>query len=149
MKMKFRNRYENKKVVTDCACTPTRTQKSFQRSADINNIVSRYTKSGILATDPSSQPTRQMIFQDLRKRYDFYEVNKMVSAARSEFELLPSADRAKFANSVEVFVDWLSDPSNMDDAIENGYIPDNPDEQTEVKKIEPEVVQKEVPPNES
>lgn len=125
----MRKRYGKRdKITSDCHLSPSRTQQAFKSIAEINNIVTRYHQSGVLATDPQNTPVRHIDFVDCYNQPDLLVAARSVARARQGFDQLPATERAKFANRVEVFIDWLSDSENRLEAIAAGYLPEGDQE---------------------
>lgn len=95
------------------------TKQSFRDEVNINNIVAKYQRTGLIDH-----------VQDKRPRYgdisstDFKQAMDTVAEAKSLFETLPSASRREFV-TVEGFLDWAQDPDNAEDlsALERGEWP--------------------------
>lgn len=81
-----------------------RTQQSYKDDCDINLIMQRYLRTGVL---PSSD--RQPVYLDTTA-YDFLEAQNLVARARGEFSLLPADERDKYGNQVEL---WLDDKARQ------------------------------------
>lgn len=98
---------------------PSLTQQHFKDDSDINNIMARYQKTGVLV-DPLTQTTRKPMFDDFSDLGDFRDHQQAVIEAQDMFMELPSKLRARFANDPAELLQWLSDPANKDEAIELG-----------------------------
>lgn len=109
-----------KRVVVDCSNDVVRVQQHFRDEVDINNVVKRFMKTGILV-DPSNVSSRLPTFGDY-SNVDFQSSMEMVAEARSNFELLPSGMRSKFDNDVQVMLDFIADPDNKDEAVKLGLL---------------------------
>ena len=100
---------------------PSLTQQHFKDDADINNIMARYQKTGVLV-DPLTQTTRKPMFDDFSELGDFRDHQQAVIDAQDMFMQLPSKLRARFANDPAELLQWLSDPANKEEAIELGLM---------------------------
>ena len=100
---------------------PSMTQQQFKDEADINNIMARYQKTGVLV-DPLTQSTRKPMFDDFSELGDFRDHQQAVIDAQELFMQLPSRVRARFQNDPAELLQWLSDPANKDEAIELGLM---------------------------
>ncbi len=98
---------------------PSMTQQQFKDEADINTIMARYQKTGVLV-DPLTQVTRKPMFDDFSELGDFRDHQQAVVDAQEMFMQLPSKLRARFSNDPAELLQWLSNPSNKDEAIELG-----------------------------
>lgn len=104
-------------VRVDFSNSPSRTKSEFAKEADINTIVRKAKKTGVL---PSG--TRQPMYGDFSNSYSFYKQQNAIAQANAEFMELPSDLRAKFGNNVANLLDYLQDPENKAEAIELGLI---------------------------
>jgi phage internal scaffolding protein len=88
----------------------TMTRQSHKKECDINNIVYRYRKDGVIThLNKHGETYDDVSGADYRKW-----MNKLVSA-REMFEELPSHVRNKFGNDPSIFLDYVQDPDNMDE----------------------------------
>lgn len=94
-----------------------RAKQSFKDECDINTIVSKYTKTGVL---PSGN--RRALWGDFSSGEDFRIVQNKIAGIRSVFDSLNSDIRAKFANNPENLLDFLANPENNQEAIELGLL---------------------------
>ncbi len=103
---------------------PSKTRQSELEMCDINKIVSRYKHTGVLPANRNAG-----IYADVSEMGDYRTALEQVRSADTLFMQLPAATRTKFDNDAAKFLDFVSDPENMDDMIEMGL----------VKKAAPEV----------
>ena len=100
--------------------TPSMTKQEFTDEVDINNIVKRFINSG---GDPTSLPftDRKAMYGDFTMLPDSYQsALNYVLDTKAEFMKLPADQRAKFDNNPQVFLDYVSDPKNLDALVEMG-----------------------------
>lgn len=102
MKTPFRTRFQTAPRIT-LACRPEtkRTKSEFQNDCDINLIMARYKKTGILP------PTAQLAaanYGDFTQVPDFQEMQHKVIAAHEMFAALPAAVRKQFSNDPGEFI---------------------------------------------
>ena len=116
---------------------PSMTQQQFRDEADINNIMARYQKTGVLV-DPLTQATRKPMFDDFSELGDFRDHQQAVIDAQEMFMELPSRLRARFGNDPAELLQWLSRPENKEEAIELGLF-SKPSAETPEMPLEPEV----------
>jgi len=102
----------------------SRTHQSFAKDADINNIMGKYQRTGILV-DPSIPRTRFPQFGDFSDVIGYSEVVERIQKAQTSFDLLPSDIREKFDYSVQKAIDFISDPVNYDESVKLGLLPAN------------------------
>lgn len=86
---------------------PSMTRQADAAECDINNIMKRYEKTGILP--PYTSPG---FFADVSDMGDFHAVMDTVAKTRAIFEQFPAEFRASFGNDVAEFVNWATDPAN-------------------------------------
>lgn len=88
-----------RRVALFCDPEGDRAQQQFKAECDINNIMARYLKTGILP-----QSTAEPVYLDTTA-YDFLEAQNLVARARGEFSLLSAEERDSYGNSVELWLD--------------------------------------------
>lgn len=85
-----------------------KTQQHFKAQVNINNIVRRYTQTGVvdhLATRP--------VKYGYASALDFGQVMRNMAALRSDFEHLPDHVREHFDNSAAAFIDAMADENRQ------------------------------------
>lgn len=95
------------------------TNQSDKDSADINLIMKRYEKTGLI-TDLISGNPRQPHYGDFTDVGDFFEIQNRIAYVKNAFDALPAELRSKFGNDPSALVDFLADPKNDADAITLG-----------------------------
>ncbi len=91
------------------------TQQQFREEADINTIVDRFLKSGVL---PSAATMPQYV--DYEGVFDFQSAMNVVRKADENFMRLDAKVRARFNNSPQTFLEFFANPENIDEAIRLG-----------------------------
>jgi len=91
------------------------TEQNHKDETDINNIVRKYNKTGLI--DHLNQFEKQ--YGDMTG-YDYQDAMNTVAAANTMFEGLPSAIRNKFDNDPAKFINFVDDESNADKLVEMG-----------------------------
>lgn len=95
----------------------SRTSQEFAKEVDINTIVQKFGLTGEL---PAGVP---MVLQgDFTNVFDFRSAMDLVVAGRESFEAQPAAVRARFENDAHKFLAFVSDESNLDEAIKLGLV---------------------------
>lgn len=93
----------------------SRTKQQYKDNANLNIIMGRM---------PSGQrpdlPERRMFFGDFTAIPDFQEMQNKVASVEEEFMKLPSLIRKRFHHSPVQLLDFLRDPSNMDEGVKLG-----------------------------
>lgn len=97
---------------------PSMTQQHFKEEADVNSILEKYRKTGMVTHINQRQPKYGDFsnMQDLRQNLD------LVMSANDQFLSLPSRVRREFNNDPAELVEFLADPSNHEKAIELGLL---------------------------
>jgi len=111
------------KVYLDCSVGgPSMTVQSFQAETDINVIMARYEKTG-LVPDALAPDRRELVFGDFSGPLDFQSCQERVVAAELEFGRLPARVRERFGNRVGPLLAFLEDPQNLKEAQDLGLVP--------------------------
>lgn len=97
---------------------PSLAQQSSKDECDINEIVRRFNLSGQL---PQGVSVPQ--YGDFSEVSDYHTALNMVRAADLAFMALPAHIRARFANDAGAFVDFCSDPANLEEMRSLGLAP--------------------------
>lgn len=94
---------------------PSLTKQSLAEALDVNNIIKRYNKTGILqqATNLEAQ------YGDITSM-DLRDALEMVNRADNTFMQVPSEIRAKFNNDAGAFIDFATNKDNLDQLREWG-----------------------------
>lgn len=119
--MKFNTRYEPPVVDGVSFKEPSMTQQQFKQECDINYIVERASVTGSLV-DPFVKPTRLPMYGDYTEVPDFMTANNIMIQAEEDFMKLPSKVRKEFDNNPNKFLQFMSDESNFDKAVELGLV---------------------------
>lgn len=104
-----------------------RTKQSFKDECDINLIMARYMKTGVLDFVTKHAPQ----YRDVTG-LDYQAAMQQVAKAQSMFMDLPSAIRSRFENNPALFLDFVQDPANEAEMHQLGllrpdYVPKRPD----------------------
>ena len=94
----------------------TRAKQSFASECDINNIMARYQKTGLVTHVAAHQGN----YTDLPAYDDFHASMNAVTAANSSFASLPSSVRSRFHNDPGEFLDFVQDKANADEMVSMG-----------------------------
>lgn len=100
---------------------PSLAVQSEADECDINTIVRRFGLTGVL---PSG--VRAPTYGDFTGVSDYREALEAIEAADESFYSMPADVRSRFQNDPARFVDFCSDPANLDEARRLGLAP--PDE---------------------
>lgn len=99
---------------------PSMTQQHFAFEADINNVMLRYSKTGVLPQYAGAA------FADVSSVSDYYDFLQQQAVIEDSFAALPAKLRARFSNSPELLLDFISNPDNLAEARALGLLPDEP-----------------------
>ena len=91
------------------------TIQSEAANCDINNIVERFEKTGVL---PSMTSTP--IYGDFTSPFDFQTAQQLLINAEQAFMSLPAKVRLEFENNPAKFLDFVDDPANADKLVSMG-----------------------------
>lgn len=97
---------------------PSATKQSFKDECDINIIMGRYLKTGVLDFVTKHQPR----YEDLSQAADYQQAMLIVAESRSMFEDLPSHIRTQFENDPAKFLDFVHNPENRPQMAELGLL---------------------------
>lgn len=102
----------------------TRAKQSFKDDCDINNLLKRYEKTGVLPHNVKGPGQ----YADISDVSDYQTACNIVIQARENFDALPSKLRARFHNSPEEFLAFTLDPANAEEMVNLGLAVKRPDE---------------------
>lgn len=109
--MEVRQRFERNRVQFSTTGVSL-THQSMKRECDINAIMSKWQKTGIL----EHRNNYQGQYGDFTNTpQDYQESMNQVLAAQEMFESLPSSVRRRFGNDPGAFLDFVADPDNLDE----------------------------------
>lgn len=115
--MKYRTESDRRSVVY--AVSPNakcRVKASEAPLCDINSIVAKARVSGRLPDMIKADP----VYGDFTKAGDFQRAMNVVLRAREQFAALDARTRDRFANDPARFLEFASDPGNIDELRELG-----------------------------
>lgn len=103
---------------------PSMTRQEFAADCDINNLMERYQNQDIGAIMRASQEPVYVDFTDMPS--DLMSTLQLAQDAENAFMTLPAAVRREFDNDAVRFVDFASDPTNLDQMRNWGLAPPAP-----------------------
>jgi phage internal scaffolding protein len=103
------------------------TQQQFKEEADINTIVNRFLKTGVLPT-PNTFPQ----YVDFEGVFDYQSAMNLVRAADESFMRMDAKLRSRFNNSPQEFLEFFANPENAQEAIRLGLAVSQPSAVTQV-----------------
>ena len=110
-----------KKLRISLVCGKSMTQQNFKAECDINTIMDKYAVNGYLV-DPLKIRTRKPQFGDFTEMPDFQTAQNTIVEGREIFEALPARIRKYFNNDPALYLSFISDCNNLDQAFEMGLI---------------------------
>lgn len=120
------------KVVLRCE-EPSRTRQSERDKCDVNKIMARYEKTGMIPVDQ-----RQAFFADVSTMGDYRTALDNVRRANEFFMSLPAKVRSRFENDAAAFLDFVSDPGNRGELVELGLVEPVEAPEAPAAPVEPE-----------
>jgi len=120
--MKFASAYQNKRQSKKIISSHSHVKQSFKDECDINNIMRKYTKTGLV-----THVTKHMgDYSDLVDVPTYQDALNKVLDANESFETLPSSVRKRFNNDPAEFINFVGDPTNEDEMRSLGLLPNLP-----------------------
>lgn len=98
--------------------TPSLTKQSHRDECDINRIMAKYEKTGVI----DHVNTYQGNYGDATGVTSYHQAMNQIRAADDAFMSLPSQIRAKFQNDPGTFLEFMDDPENNDEKILLGLL---------------------------
>lgn len=98
------------------SCPAGRTKQQFKDECDINNILRKFERSGLI--DHVSRYNGQ--YADVTGEVDYQTALDVIFRAEEAFFSLPSKIRARFDNDPQAFLEFVDDPKNRDEMIDMG-----------------------------
>lgn len=93
---------------------PSLTQQHFKDESDINKIIARYNRTGVLV-DPSIPRSGEALFGDFSQVRDFSEAQNYICMAKEAFMELDSSIRRRFNNDPAELIAFMNDPNNIEE----------------------------------
>lgn len=100
----------------DCSKDVKRTRQEFKDECDINKIIARHSKTGIISHIASGKP----VYGDFASIGNYQDSMNTVLAAQEAFAALPASLRKRFDNDPSIFLDFVDDPRNASELVELG-----------------------------
>jgi len=134
----IRNIFSPRKRITSKAhLGKSRTHKEFAEECDINKLLLRYPKTGVL---PLNKATPK--YGDFTNVPDYQNALNVVRTATTAFEALPAPVRKRFNNDAQAFMEFATDKRNLPDMVKMGLATPPP-----VKEEAPKPVKREKTPS--
>lgn len=94
---------------------PSMTKQSEAAACDVNFIMKRYEKSGLLPHVPG-------YYADVSAPVSYQDARNMVIQADASFQALPASIRSRFSNDPGLFLAAVSDPDRVDELVDLGVL---------------------------
>lgn len=121
MTIQIRKPYRNVDRVKLDRFEKTLTKQAFENESNINTIMQRAIKTGQM---PLGKDMDKLRFGDFETGFDYQESMNKIIEANEAFESLPSHIRNRFRNDPAMFLDFVADESNRDEAVKLGLVQD-------------------------
>lgn len=117
MSMYGKPRFEN------LACGASMTKQSFADEVDINKILARFDKTGMISHLNQGQP----FYGDVSEIADYQTALNVVHQAETLFGQMSAEIRERFGNDPALMIKFLDDPQNLQEAIDLGMVVKRPE----------------------
>lgn len=114
---------KSRTIVTDCTGDEILTTQADAKEVDINNIMKRIEKTGMLPTLSNGQP----FYGDVSEFGGLQEAIMKVQEADELFMSLPAQVRERFDNDPVRMIEFLEDGSNYEEALKMGLVRPRPE----------------------
>lgn len=104
-----------RRKVTTVNNQPSMTKQSFKKECDINNIMAKHAKTGLI--NHVNQFDGK--YGDATS-IDYHEAMNIVTSSQQMFEALPAETRNRFANDPAQFLDFVQNPDNAQEMVSMG-----------------------------
>lgn len=120
----------------DPSCKDSRsvTQQSFVNDVDINNIVAKYVKTGVLGNVDDIR-SRKGVFLDVSNVDSFKTALDRVTAINDAFMSLPADIRSRFGHDPQNLISFMSDSNNASECVKMGLLTEEDIVKVPVKDI--------------
>lgn len=135
---KFVTPFNGRRVIGVDFKEPSMTKEAPANEVDINTIMDRYLRTGVL---PEPRPAQ---YGDATAVPSYEEAMNIVNQGREAFEALPSKIRERFANDPGQFLAFVNDEANYDEAVKLGLVAKKetaPAEEKTAETVEPVATQ--------
>ncbi len=125
---KTRSAYVIHKRVTLMCADPSRTKQSMRDECDINKLMAKYLKTGLL----DHLNTHHGDYGDFINFEDYHTSLNRIHDAEKSFMTVPSDIRGRFNNDPSKFLEFVQNPDNAEEMVEMGLAHPPPPEAIEV-----------------
>lgn len=107
----------------DCSVEPSMTKQSFRDEVDINKIVAKFERTGMITHLQKSTP----FYGDVSALVGYQDALNVVNEAELLFSSMSAEVRERFANDPAKMIEFLSDERNVDEAVKLGLVVRRPE----------------------
>lgn len=112
----------NPAIYCDCSVEPSLTRQEFAEDCDINTLMAQYEKTGVINHFNNATPQ----YLDLSEIPDLQTSLDFIAEANAAFMRLPATVRREFDNDPVKFVEFGSNPENIEKMREWGLTEPEP-----------------------
>ena len=109
-------------TTVDCSNSPSLTKQSFSEQADINSIVAKFERTGMIENKLTTP-----YYGDVSEIKNYHEALNTVREAQELFMTMDASVRNTFENDPQKLIDFLDDENNYDKAVELGIVSPRPE----------------------
>lgn len=95
---------------------PSRTKQSHKLECDINHIIKKHDKLGILTHVNKAIA----MYGDFTEKNEYADAQNLITTADKNFLALPSEVRRKFDHKADEFLEFATNPDNLDEMVSMG-----------------------------
>lgn len=129
--MSFATRYNREKKVGLICNDKSLTKQADAKDADINNIMKKYLKTGVLPNLIKQEPR----YGDFSEVSDYLDSMNTVLFANEQFAALSAEVRKQFDNDPAKFLEFASNPENGEEMVKLGLAERKPHPDAEPDSI--------------
>lgn len=118
MPITIRKPYDQSIPVRSTPVGKSMTKQSFAGETDINTIMKRYQKTGVL----DHVAKHKGDYSDLVPAGDYHDHMNTIIAADEAFASLPSSIRRQFDNDPSQFLEFVDNPANQQEMVDLGLL---------------------------
>lgn len=112
----FKKAYDTRSRNSFTTTGPSVTQQNFKKECDINNILAKYQRTGLVEHVSRFHGD----YKDLSDPVDYQTALNVVIAGQDAFNSLPSSVRKRFGNDPEEFLTFVMNPENKEELYDMG-----------------------------
>jgi len=119
----FATPYNNSNLKPEVKCTQkTKTQQHMKAECDITNIIRKYNATGLLPAVREAQAS----YGDFSNCHDYQSSLNEIIEANNAFDAMPAQIRKKFNHNPANFLEFVSNPENIEEMIKMGLAEPKP-----------------------